>query len=167
MIGVHISLYQHIRARLAGGIRAVRIVGGSLIEKCRIILRQAAVHFICRYMQEFLAFLETAVRQFPCGFRTVQHDCCAQYIGLHKHFRIFDTSVHMALCRKMHHSVNVIFRKDLADRILVTDICLDKRIVVTVLDILQILQIPRIGECIHIDDADLIPILFEHVMNVV
>ncbi len=73
----------------------------------------------------------------------------------------------MALRRKMHYSVNFIFRKNLPDGFLITDIRLHKRIVITFLHFPQIFQIPRIRQGIHIDYADLVTILFHHIVNII
>ena len=64
-------------------------------------------------MQKPLILLIAPIRQFPSLLRTVQHDCRAKHIGLHKHFRVADAPVHMALRRKMHYPVNLVFGKDL------------------------------------------------------
>ncbi len=143
------------------------IIRCSLIKEGIVIIRQGTVHLIGGHMQEPLPFLKATVRQFPGGLGTVEHHCRAQHIGLDKHFRAADTSVHMALSCKMHHPVNLILRKDLPDGFLITDICLYKGVILPVLHILQIFQVPGIGQRIHIDDADLIPVLPEHIVYIV
>ena len=167
MVGIHVGLYQHVRTGLTCGVRAVGIIGCGLIEKGIFIIRQRTVHLIRGHMQELFTLLESAVRQLPGLLGTVQHHRRPQHIGLDKDLGIADTAVHMALGSKMHDSVDIILRKDLANRFLVTDIGLYKGIVLPVLHIFQVLQIARIGQGIHVDDAYLIVILFKHVMNVV
>ena len=44
----------------------------------------------------------------------------------------------MRLSRKMNNALDVIFLKDLVDGLCVADICLDERIVVSVLNVLQV-----------------------------
>ena len=73
----------------------------------------------------------------------------------------------MALCCEMYHTVNIVLRKDLADGFLVADIGLHESVIVALLHILQILQVARIGQGVHVNDADLIVIFPEHVVNVV
>lgn len=118
-------------------------------------------------MKEFLTFLKAAVGILPCRLGTVQHDCSAQNIGLNKNFGIADASVHMAFRRKMHHSVNVIFRKNLFNRFLITDVGFNKGIVLPLLQIFQIFQIAGIGEGIHIDNPDFVVIFPEHIVDVI
>ena len=49
MVGVHISLHQHVRSRFAGGIRAVGRIRGRLIEIFPFLL-QRTVNLICGNM---------------------------------------------------------------------------------------------------------------------
>ena len=86
-------------------------------------------------MEELLSFLEASVFQLPCSLCGIQHDQGSQHVGLYKDLRIFDASVHMAFRRKMHHSVDVIFFENLIDLFRIADICLNKRIVISILDI--------------------------------
>ena len=145
----------------------MRVIGRCLVKICILILRQGAIHLIRGYMQELLPLFKAAVRKLPCRSGTVQHHSRTQYIGLHKDLRVTDASVHMALRRKMHHPVNLIFLKNAGNRFLVADVRLYKGIIGPVLDIFQILQISRIGQQIHIDDTYLIAVFTKHVMNII
>ena len=118
-------------------------------------------------MQELFAFLKRPVRQLPGFLGRVEHNQGSQYIGAHKHLRVLDAPVHMALRRKMNDPVNVILLKDPADGGGITDIRPDKRVVAASLYALQILQIARIGQLVHIDNPNLVPILPKHVMYIV
>ena len=118
-------------------------------------------------MKEFLSFLEAAVLQLPGCLCAVQHNRRSQYIGANKNLRILDTTVNMGLCCKMYNTVNLILRKDLCDRCTVADICFYKCIIISILDIFQILKVSGIGQLINVDNANLIIIFFEHVMNVI
>ena len=118
-------------------------------------------------MQELLAFLECAIRQLPCSLRAVQHNGCTKYIRLYKYFRMLDTSVYMRLRCEMYHAVDIILSKNLRDCFLVADIRLHKCIILTILNVFQILQIPCIRQHIHIDDTDFIIILLKHIMDVI
>ena len=62
---------------------------------------------------------------------------------------------------------SALFRENFADGFLVADICLHESVIITLLHILEILQVSRIGQGIHINDTDLVIVFFEHVMNVV
>ena len=145
----------------------MRIILGCLIEICIRFIRKRTIYLIRGYMKEFLSFFERAIRQFPRRLRAVQHNGCSQHIGLHKHFRVLDTSVHMALGCKMNHTINIIFRKYFADGFFITDISADECVVGLVLNILQVLQIAGICEHIYVNDADFIAVLLKHVVNVV
>ena len=73
----------------------------------------------------------------------------------------------MAFGCEMYHAVNIVLRENFADGFLVADICLHESVIITLLHILEILQVSRIGQGIHINDTDLVIVFFEHVMNVV
>ena len=165
-VGIHIGLHQHVRAGLAGRVRAVWRIGRGLIEIAAVLL-EGAVYLVRGHMKKSLVLLIASVRILPGSSRTVEHDSRSQNIGLHEHLGIFDASVHMALRRKMNHPVNIILRKNPGNGILITDIRSDKGVVLSLLHFLQILQIPRIGQRIHVDNADLVIILLKHVMNIV
>ena len=118
-------------------------------------------------MEEFLSLLEASVLELPCRLGTVEHDCRTKHIGLYEHLRIPDASVYMALCRKVDNSVNIILREDLCNCLFVCNVCLYECIVVSIFNILKILKVSGIGQCIHIDDSDLIVILFKHIVDVI
>ena len=48
---------------------------------------------------------------------------------------MLDTAVYMAFCSKMYHAVNVIFGKDLCDRLFVRDIRTDECIIVSIFNV--------------------------------
>ena len=77
-----------------------------------------------------------AIQEQPRGLRAVQHYGCTKYIRLDKHFGMFNAAVYMTLCRKMYHTINVICCKDPGDGFLVTDICLHKGVILSVLNVL-------------------------------
>ena len=67
-------------------------------------------------------------------------------MGLYEDLRVADTSVYMAFGCEMYHAVNIVLREDFADGFLVADICLHESVIVTLLHILEILQVARIGQ---------------------
>ena len=67
----------------------------------------------------------------------------------------------------MHHPIDIILRKNPRDCLLVADIGLDKGIIGLVFQVLKVLQISGIGQQIHIDDTNLIPVLAKHIVNVI
>ena len=165
-VGIHISFYQHVRTCLTCRIRTMGCIGCGFIEISTVFF-QRTIYFICGNMKELFAFLKASVRQFPGCFCTVQHNSSPQYVGLYKYFRLLDTSVYMAFCRKMNHSVDIILSKDFCYCFFIANIRLYKGIVLSVFHIPQIFQISGICQCVHINDADLIVIFFEHIVNVI
>ena len=144
----------------------MRIVGRCLIEIFPFVL-QRTVHLIRGNMQELLVWPEASVRQLPCRLRRVQHHQRAEHICAHKHLRIFNAAVDMALRRKMYHAVDIIFLENLCDRRAVRDIRLYKRIIFTLLHITQILQIARVCQAVYVDNADFVVIFLKHIMNII
>ena len=135
MISIDICFHKKIRGRLAGRVRTVGIIGRRLIEKRIRVIVQAPIYLVRRNMKELLSLLKTSIRQLPGFLGTIEHHCCPQHVGLYKHFRILDASVHMALRRKMHHPVNLILRKNCSDCFLVTDVRFHECIVLSVLNV--------------------------------
>ena len=166
-VGVHIGLHQHVRPRLAGGIGAVGIVGRVLIEERAVVIRQGAVHLVRGHMQELLPRLEAALRQLPGLLCAVEHHRRAQHIGAHEHLGFPDAPVHMALRREMHHTVDVVLREYPGDGLLVADVRLHEAVVRIALQALQVLQIARVGQKVHVDDADVVTVFPEHIMDIV
>ena len=58
----------------------------------------------------------------------------------------------MGLRSKMDHAVDRILLENPADLIEITDVCLDKNIVRSLLDVLQICQVPSIGQFVKVDN---------------
>ena len=75
------------------------------------------------------------------------HDICAGECE-----RILYGPVHMALCREMDDSVYIIFCENLRYMSMITDISLHEDIVRTILDVLKVLQVARIGQRIEVYD---------------
>ena len=65
----------------------------------------------------------------------------------------------------MNDAIDVILAENRANRLLVADVCLYKCIVGQVLNVLQVLKISRIGQLVHVDDTDRIPVFLQHVMD--
>ena len=166
MIGVHIGFYQHVRARLAGGIGAVGRIGRGLIKILALVL-QGTIDLVRGDMEEFLSLLKGSVLLLPGRLRAVEHHRRAKHVGLHEDLGIFNASVHMALRREMHHPVDVVFREDLLNRFLIADVGADEGVVIPSLHVLQVFQISRIGQGVHVDDADFVPVFLKHIVNII
>ena len=118
-------------------------------------------------MEESFIRLVRAVRQFPCRFGTVQHNCRAEHIRLNEYFRVYDASVNMALRRKMYDSVDVVFLKNTADGIFIADVRFDKSIIFSVFNAFEIFKVARIGQGIHIDNSYFVIIFSKHIVNII
>ena len=118
-------------------------------------------------MKEFLVRFKGSIRKFPCRFGCIQHDQSTKYVCLDKNFRVTDTSVYMALCCKMNDTINIILIKDLHDSFAVADISLNESVVLSVLNVLEVLKVSCIRQLVYIDDTDLVVVFLKHVMNVV
>ena len=166
LVRFHICLYKHVRRSFAGRIRTAGTVGCRLIKIAAILL-QGTIYLVCGNMQELFTLLICSVSIFPCRLCTVQHDSRSKYVGLNKNFRIFNASVHMALCREMHYPIDIILRKNFGDGLLITYVRLHKCIVFPSLYFFQIFQISCIGQTVHIDNTNFIAIFPKHVMNII
>lgn len=58
----------------------------------------------------------------------------------------------MAFCREVDDSVDLILAHDGADRVNVTDVCLDESIIRTILYVMEIGEVSGVGELVQIDD---------------
>ena len=118
-------------------------------------------------MKEFLVSLKCSIRKFPCLLSSIKHNRCTHNISLHKHLRITDTSVNVALRSKMNNSVYVILCKNLLNCFPIAYISLDKCVVIPVFYIFKILQITCICQNIHINYTNLIVVLSKHIVNII
>ena len=141
-------------------------IGSGLIE-IAAVLGEGTVHLIGGNMKEFLALLESAIRQLPGVLCSVQHVQCSENVCLNKNVRILDAAVHMALSCEMNNAVYIVLLEDLDHLLSVADIGFDKGIILFIFDILQILQIARVGQAVHVDNADGVAIFLEHIMDIV
>ena len=166
MIGIHIGLYEQIAPRLGGTVGTVRCIGRRFVE-ITTVLRKRTVDLVRGHMEKLLIFLKTAVLPLPCLLCRIQHGCRSKHIGFDKYLRVENTPIHMGFRCKMHDTVNLILCKNLLDGRSVTDIRLDKGIIVLLLHLPQIFRISRIGQGIHVNDADLLPVFAKHIEDVV
>ena len=151
-----IRQYQQISARLGTAVRAGGVDGRLLgEEQVGTIQRQVAVHFIGGHL---MIPLDTVLTT------GVQHDLCAQDIGLEEHLRVLDGTVHMALCGEVHHHVRMLFLKQVIDGPTVTDVRFHEAEVGVLHDALQRGQIAGIGQFVHTDDT-IFRVPVQHIEN--
>ena len=67
----------------------------------------------------------------------------------------------------MNDTVNIILIKDLHDSFAVADISLNEIVVLSILNVLEVLKVSCLRQLVYIDDTDLVVVFLKHVMNVV
>ena len=117
-------------------------------------------------MEELFPFFIGSVFLFPCISCGIQKNCRSNHIRLHKNLRILDTSVYVALCRKMYNSVNIVLLENLIYSFYITDVFFNKDIVFIVFKFFQIFRISCISKFIQINNFNIL-ILFKHIMNII
>ena len=83
----------------------------------------------------------------------LKQNICAFNIGFYKWRRIHNRPVDMAFCGKMDEGVYLVLGNGRIDKLAVTDVSVGKDIVRVFLDFLQVFQVSRIGQLIHVDDG--------------
>ena len=150
VVGQHQQVRRGLAAAVGGGGVNRRLLGE---EEVRPVQRQISVNLVRRDL--VIAF--DAV--FPAGVH--QHGG-SDDVGLQEDRRVFDGAVHMALCRKVHHDVRMLFLKELVNGLAVADVRLAEAEIRPVHHRGQGGKIPRIGQLVHTDDP-VLRMLFQHV----
>lgn len=99
-------------------------------------------------MVETLAF-EAFFPDFSGGVQQVHR---TDHVGHHKSAGIADRTVDMRFRSQMDHPVGPVFFEDLQYMPGIGDVGFNEGVIRPVLDILQVLQVPGIGQRIQIDD---------------
>ena len=102
-------------------------------------------------MIEKFTFITFRTR-LPINLGSLQHGERTHYISTSKGERILDRTVHVAFGCKMDNTVYLILLHQRKYGIEITDIRLNKSIIWSLLDILQIGQVSGIGQFVEIDD---------------
>lgn len=157
-----VGLGEVIARRLAGRIGRARIVGRRFGEVT--LLAQRAKDLVRAHVVKEHVLAHAARRRAPGLPRHIKQRISAQHIRAHKGFRAEDRAVHVALRRKVHHRVDAVLGEEALDERPIADVALDEDVAghrarclgalsIPRLNVRKILQIPRIGERIEIDDA--------------
>ena len=100
--------------------------------------------FRCMGGQEYISF----VNQF-LGYEEIS---TKKYKPKNYDFRIFDTPVHMTLCRKVYHAVDIIASKELSHGCRIADIAFGKHVVAAASHIAHVSKISGIGQLVKVDN---------------
>lgn len=168
-----ISPHEVVTRSLGGRIGAVRIILCRFVEELlavsQMVLRrggrsrkrrldtlgmrhfQCPIHLVSRDMVEKFAFKALGART-PIAMSCLEHRKGSHDIGPCKGEGILDGTVHVAFGRQMDNAVHLILPHQRKDGIEITDIGLDEGIIRCLLDILQIGQIPGIGQFVEVDN---------------
>ena len=118
-------------------------------------------------MKELLSFGIGSVFLFPCIPCACEHDAGSENIGADECLGILNASVDMAFRSKVYNAVDVVLIEDLFDGILIGYISLYEGVILPAFNVLEVLKVSCVCEHIHVDDTDLVSVLFEHVVDVV
>ncbi len=152
----------------------MRVVLGRLVEEvttiCQVVLGgrslggkrrfdtlgmghlQRTIYLVGRDMVEALTLV--AFRQrFPVELGGLEHRERTHDVGLGEGERILNRAIYVALSSQVDDAGDLLFLHQLVDRLEVADISPHEAIVRTVLDVLEVSQVARIGQLIHVDDA--------------
>ncbi len=95
-----------------------------------------------------------SIRMFTPGlYRSIEQVNRAYHVGHDKFHGVFDAPIHVALCCEVHYAVHIIFGKQVANKLGITNIALNKHEIRLISYFLQIIEITSIGELIEHDDA--------------
>ena len=89
-----------------------------------------------------------------------------QDVGAYKGQRILNRTVHMTLGRQVNDPLRLVFIKQRINGCSINDIHALKHIVWGIFDIAQVLEVPGIGQHIHIDDAVLAVLVYKQANDV-
>ena len=166
--------HKVVAARLAGAVRAVRVVLRRLVEEllaigqvmlARRCLRgerrldafgvrhlQRAIHLVRRDVVEPLALV--LLRQaLPVQLRRLQQAQRTHHVRPCEGEGVLDASVHVALRRQMDDAVHLLLLHQAVEGVEVADVHLHELVVRFVFYIFQIGQIARIRQLVQVDNA--------------
>ena len=155
-VGPVVGQHKEIRRRLRAGIGARGMNRGLLREEqVRTVQGKIPVDLVGGY----LVIALDAVG--PAG---IQERGGSHHIGPHKGLRIGDGAVHMALRRKVHDNIRLLFLKQIKDKLPVCDVAPDKLIIRLSLQRRHRLQVARVGQKIQIDEL-ILRIFIHHIVH--
>ena len=162
-VGVMEGHNEHIGAGLGGGVGAVGAQRGGLHEEA--LGTQSAVDLVGGDLQVLLAFLPSlCLGVVPSFLGALQQVHGAHDVALDEDLRVLDGAVHVALRGKVDDVIEIVLCEQAFDQLLVADVALHEDVAGVALDVLQVLQIARVGQLIEVDQQDL-RVLFEHIVN--
>ena len=91
-------------------------------------------------------------QSLPVGARGLQKRVRADDVGLNELTRAVDRAIDVRLRGKMHHGIRSVSLEHVAHRCGVGDVRLQKEVPRTGLNVRQRVQVPGIGEFVHVDN---------------
>ena len=85
----------------------------------------------------------------PCTTCSIHKVLCTEDVYRKEQLRIFNRTVNMTFCSKVYEIVNVIFSKELINKLTVTDVTLYKDATLVINIILDSTEVTSIGKCIE------------------
>ena len=155
-ISVVVCTHQMVACSLACAVGAVWLVAMPF-GKRRSRGFQRAIHLVGRHMQQAESRLLGNPQSPEIRTHRLQQMEGADDIGLDEILRAMDRTIHMALCRKVHHRTRPMLGQQPLHQRTVADVPLHKDMAGIVLERSQRLQIARIGELVQIDHRLLMP----------
>ena len=173
-VGVVVGAHEVVGARLAravGAVRAVlRLLGEELLPEGQVLparrgrRAERGLHALgARHLQgpvdlvggdvvEALPLVASGL-PLPAPPRGLKQAQGAQHVGAREGERVADAAVHVALRREVDHPVHAVALHKGAHLLEVADVRALEHVVRARLHVLQVLQIPRVGQLVHIDYA--------------
>ena len=147
-VGVVEGSHEVVAGGLGGTVGAV---GGVRCAFCKegAVKLQRAVHLIRGDVVKALALHVP----LPVVFGCLQQGEGAQNVCFCKGEGVFDGAVYMAFRRQMDDAIEPVLFKKRADGLKITDVGLDKRVIWSIFNVLQVGKVAGIGEGVQIDDA--------------
>jgi hypothetical protein len=109
---------------------------------------QRAVHLVGRDLEEALHLR---------GARGLEQDLGAQDVGDDELPGSEDRTIDVALGRQVHHRVDAVGGEELGEELLVVDVAADEDVLRIAFELFEVLEVPRVGELVEVDDLPVGP----------
>ena len=167
-VGLVIGPDDEVGAGLGGGIGAVGGQGRRLGEHPGF--SQCAVDLVggdleVSHAGAVLPGVLVVRVQVPVALGGVQEGLGADDVGGEKHLRLQDAAVHVALRREVDHGIKVVFGEQLFHQGFITDVALHEAVTGVILDRLQVLQVPGVGQQVEIKQQDEVLLLIQYILD--
>ena len=117
----------------------------------RMVHLEGAIDFIGRNVVEALAFVLFG-EAFPVELRGLEQRKSSHHVRLREGERVLDGAVHMAFCREVDDTVDMLILHELVESVEVADVHLHELVVRLPFDVLEIRKVARVGKLIEVDN---------------